>query len=72
MADKRTDEEMRAMDRFADTALRYFLSETQLGDLLAKESILLVEVKAKYARLAYDMAEAMLDERQFRDELDAD
>lgn len=71
MTDKRTDEEMRAMDRFADTALRYFLDETQLGPMLKDESILLDKVKAKYARLAYDMAEAMLDERQFRDELDA-
>ncbi|MNQ43192.1 hypothetical protein D3C85_569130 [compost metagenome] len=72
MTDKRTDEEMRAMDRFAGIALRYFLEETQLGHMLAEESILLDKVKAKYATLAYDMAEAMLDERQFRDEIDAD
>jgi len=72
MTDKRTDEEMRAMDRFAGIALDYFLKETQLGRFLDEDSILLDKVKAKYATLAYDMAEAMLDERQFRDELDAD
>lgn len=72
MSDKRTDEEMRAMDRFAGIALQYFLKETQLGYLLADESILLDKVKAKYATLAYDMAEAMLNERLFRDEIDVD
>lgn len=72
MTDKRTDEEMLAMDRFAGIALEYLLRETQLGRFLAEESILLDKVKAKYATLAYDMAEAMLDERQFRDEIDAD
>lgn len=72
MTDKRTDEEMRAMDRFAGIALQYFLKETQLGYLLADESILLDKVKAKYATLAYDMAEAMLNERLFRDEIDVD
>lgn len=72
MALKRTDEEMRALDRFAGIALEYFLEETQLGHLLQRESTLTDNVKAKYASLAYDMAEAMLDERQFRDEIDAD
>lgn len=72
MSDKRTDEEMRTMDRFAGIALNYFLRETQLGSMLAEESILLDKVKEKYAGLAYDMAEAMLNERLFRDELDAD
>jgi len=72
MTDKRTDAEMQALDRFAGIALEYFLKETQLGRFLKDDSILLDKVKAKYARLAYDMAEAMLGERQFRDELDAD
>ena len=72
MSDKRTDAELEALDRFAGIALEYFLRETQLGRFLAEESILLDKVKAKYAGLAYDMAEAMLNERLFRDEIDVD
>jgi hypothetical protein len=72
MSDKRTDAEMEALDRFAGIALEYFLRETQLGTMLADESILLDKVKAKYAGLAYDMTEAMLNERLFRDEIDVD
>lgn len=72
MSDKRTDAEMEALDRFAGIALEYFLREMQLGRFLAEESILLDRVKAKYAGLAYDMAEAMLNERMFRDEIDVD
>lgn len=72
MSDKRTEVEMEALDRFAGIALEYFLRETQLGTMLADESILLDKVKAKYAGLAYDMAEAMLNERLFRDEIDVD
>lgn len=72
MSDKRTDAEMEALDRFAGIALNYFLHETDLGRFLADESILLDKMKVKYAGLAYDMAEAMLNERLFRDEIDAD
>lgn len=71
MADKRTDEEMLAMDRFAGIALEYFLRETQLGSLLAGESMLFDSAKEKYARLAYDMAEAMLEAREDREIRDA-
>lgn len=72
MSDKRTDAEMEALDRFAGITLAYLLKETQLGYMLAEESILIDKVKAKYAGLAYDMAEAMLNERLFRDEIDVD
>lgn len=71
MSDKRTDAEMEALDRFAGIALDYFLRETQLGSMLADKSILLDKVKAKYAGLAYDMAEAMLETRQDREMRDA-
>jgi hypothetical protein len=72
MSDKRTDAEMEALDRFAGITLAYLLKETPLGYMLAEESILIDKVKAKYAGLAYDMAEAMLNERLFRDEIDVD
>lgn len=72
MSDKRTDAEMEALDRFAGIALNYFLHETDLWRFLTDESILLEKVKARYAGLAYDMVEAMLNERLFRDEIDVD
>lgn len=72
MLERREKEEMEALDRFAGITLKYFLKETQLGRFLAEDSILLDEVKEKYARLAYDMAEAMLEARQDREIRDAD
>ena len=59
----RTHEEREAMDRFAGVALAYLLPETQLGGMVAKESLLSAKVMASYAERAYDMAEAMLDAR---------
>lgn len=70
MFERRTKEEMEALDRFAGISLDYFLKETQLGRFLAEGSILLDDVKEKYAELAYDMAEAMLEARQHREMLD--
>lgn len=66
MADKRTDEEMRALDHFAGIALAYLLKESDTGRFMADESILFDSAKETCARPSYDMAEAMLDERQFR------
>ena len=61
---ERTSEEMAALDRFAAVTLKYLLAETQLGDFLANNSILLDSVKEKYAAMAYDMADAMLKARE--------
>lgn len=72
MLERREKDEMEALDRFAGIALEYLLKETQLGRFLAEESILLDEVKEKYAELAYDMAEAMLEARRDREIRDAD
>jgi len=67
MFERREKEEMEALDNFAGITLEYFLRETQLGSLLSSESMLFDSAKEKYARLAYDMAEAMLEDREIRD-----
>lgn len=72
MIERRTKEEMEALDRFAGIALESFLKQTQLGRLLAEESTLSDSAREKYARLAYDMAEAMLEAREDREMRDAD
>lgn len=66
MLERREKDEMEALDRFAGIALGYLLKETQLGRFLAEDSLLLVSAKSKYAELAYDMAEAMLEVREDR------
>lgn len=71
MLERREKEEMKALDRFAGITLEYLLRETQLGSLLSSESMLFDSAKEKYARLAYDMAEAMLEAREDREIRDA-
>lgn len=72
MLERRSKEEMEALDRFAGIALGYFLKETQLGRFLADESLLLDEAKTQYSELAYEMAEAMVEARRDREIRDAD
>ena len=63
----RTEDEMVALDKFAGTTLNYLLHETDLGRFAAEESILAPDAMKRYAGIAYDMAEAMLAEREDRD-----